>query len=350
MQTGGHPSPPGCSDNQIAIIGAGMAGLACARALSDRARNVVVFDKGRLPGGRLCSRRHQTLQFDHGAQYATVRGSGFRRAMESWSRGGAAKLWRPRFLVTGGQRASVSAPGVEVKRAEAPGQLDETSVERWVGTPAMSAIPRRLALGLSIIYSTRIRELRAQGAAWQLVGDRGDVYGPFAAVIVAVPAPQAVELLAPVPDIVKEVSRARLAPCWALMAAWQQPIAPGWNVARLEGELAWVAQNSSKPGRGDRETWVVHAAPAWSRDHLEATAEDAANMLAAALSDLLGVGAPDLAIAHRWRYALVERPIGEPYIYQPGRGIGACGDWCHGPRVEAAFESGLALAERIVQS
>ncbi|MEL6486923.1 MAG: FAD-dependent oxidoreductase, partial [Pseudomonadota bacterium] len=39
------------SHSDIAIIGAGMAGLACASALTAAGHKVQVFDKGRGPGG-----------------------------------------------------------------------------------------------------------------------------------------------------------------------------------------------------------------------------------------------------------------------------------------------------------
>lgn len=39
----------------IAIIGAGMAGLTCARGLADAGLHPVVFDKGRGIGGRLAT-------------------------------------------------------------------------------------------------------------------------------------------------------------------------------------------------------------------------------------------------------------------------------------------------------
>ena len=60
---------------QFAIIGAGMAGIACADALQAAGHAVAVFDKGRGPGGRMSTRRMETplgtVAFDHGAQYFT---------------------------------------------------------------------------------------------------------------------------------------------------------------------------------------------------------------------------------------------------------------------------------------
>ena len=57
----------------VAVVGAGVAGLACAQRLRASGRTVVVFDKGRRPGGRVSTRRHDGLQFDHGAQFFTAR-------------------------------------------------------------------------------------------------------------------------------------------------------------------------------------------------------------------------------------------------------------------------------------
>jgi renalase len=45
---------------------------------------------------------------------------------------------------------------------------------------------------------------------------------------------------------------------------------------------------------------------------------------------------------------MVETALGEPCLYDPAQRLGAAGDWCLGPRIEAAFDSGRALGERIV--
>ncbi len=52
--------------------------------------------------------------------------------------------------------------------------------------------------------------------------------------------------------------------------------------------------------------------------------------------------------AHRWRHALVEQPLGLPCLVDEEISAGACGDWCIAPRVEAAFESGRALAHSLL--
>jgi predicted NAD/FAD-dependent oxidoreductase len=56
---------------------------------------------------------------------------------------------------------------------------------------------------------------------------------------------------------------------------------------------------------------------------------------------------PVMVKAHRWRYALTEKPLGEPCLWDEGLQLAVCGDWCLGARVESAFLSGSAAAGRI---
>ena len=53
----------------VAIIGAGMSGLAAARVLSDAGYAVTIFEKSRGVGGRAATRRRAGFIYDHGAQY-----------------------------------------------------------------------------------------------------------------------------------------------------------------------------------------------------------------------------------------------------------------------------------------
>lgn len=221
----------------------------------------------------------------------------------------------------------------------------------------MSALARHLGRALAVRSGTRIVALQREDRRWRLFGDDGAAAGPFDVVVVAVPSPQAGPLLAEAPALATRLGDAVLAPCWALMLAFAEPLPTKVAAASVDGgPLAWICHDGGKPGRG-REgagpapaTWVAHASPAWSRAHLEEDRTDVAPALLAAFADSLGIDVPrplHLA-AHRWRYARVERALGEPCLYDRELGVGACGDWCLGPRLEAAYLSGLALAERVL--
>ena len=78
---------------RVAIIGAGMAGLAAARLLREAGASCTIFDKSRGLGGRMATRRTGDFSFDHGAQYFTARGPRFRALVDDWSAAGHAAGW-----------------------------------------------------------------------------------------------------------------------------------------------------------------------------------------------------------------------------------------------------------------
>ncbi len=216
----------------------------------------------------------------------------------------------------------------------------------------MSAVGRAFARGLTIVPSQTVTRLDRDGEGWRLSSAEGGEATStlFDGVIVATPAPQAMPILASAGIDWSGTARARYAPCWALMIAFgavEDPI--GHSIRPVDEAIAWIATDSSKPGRSPGTiTYVVHATPAWSRQHLERTPQEVAAMLLARFQLLTGlVAAPDYLAAHRWRYALVEETAGEPFLYDEARRIGACGDWCLGARVEAAFDSGDGLGAAI---
>ncbi|CAN5517548.1 NAD(P)-binding protein [soil metagenome] len=299
-----------------------MAGLACATALRAAGYPVTVLDKGRGPGGRMSARRAETpvglVTFDHGAQYFTARDPGFRAQVDAWAGAGVCAPW--------------------------PAAGDEA----WVGTPAMNAPIRALAEPLGVMWSRRVDALVPREAGWALVAE-GATPLEVEVVILATPAEQAAVLLAP-----HDATSARLAretpaqPCWTVMASFAKPLPVAADLFRGQGVIGWAARNSAKPGRGATEAWVIQATPEWSAAHLEDPAEAVADRLAAAFADLAGVEwPPTLSLAaHRWRYAR-SGAAGVEALWSPETGLGVCGDWLIGPRVECAWLSGLALAAKV---
>ena len=164
------------------------------------------------------------------------------------------------------------------------------------------------------------------------------------------PAEQAAALARDVdPELAAAAAACRSDPCWTVMLAFDRRLPIADDVLKDEGDLPWAARDSSKPGRGAAETWVLQAGPAWSRAHLE----DEPATVIAALCDLFARGAgvtlptPLIAQAHRWRYARSGRD-GRGCRWNGAERLGACGDWLIGPRVENAWLSGRMLAERMI--
>ncbi len=306
----------------VAIVGAGIAGLAAARLLLEAGIACTIFEKSRGLGGRMATRRVDAWQFDHGAQYFTARGARFAALVETWRKEGTAAEWFE---------------------------------GAFVGTPGMTAPARAMAQGVDIIAGCQVLALRSTASGWTLLSAEGPVAasgnGRFSAVLLAVPAQQARPLAESGGVSFPALAEVRYAPCWALMLGFDADPGPVESHIRdKDGDVAWIARNSSKPGRPQGvHTFVAHAGAGWSRRNLELSAESAARDLWARARRLSDFSAePNFAVAHRWRYALVENPVGTAFLWDEAAGIGACGDWCLGPRVESAFDSGEALARNVI--
>ncbi|MBS7538015.1 NAD(P)/FAD-dependent oxidoreductase [Ancylobacter lacus] len=320
----------------IAIVGAGMAGLAAARRLQAAGFAVTLVDKGRDVGGRMATRRATGFAFDHGAQFFTARSESFRAVVAQWRAAGQADIWD----------ASTGGAGALAEGAAEP---------MLVGTPGMTAPCRAMAAGLPVALACTVTGLHRDGVGYTLSTATGPVDTPgngrFDAVLLAVPAPQAAALVAPLrPGWAGRLASIRYAPCWALMAGFEGRRALPPSRRPMDDMLRWIAHDSGKPGRAEDGTAVVaHAMPDWSRANLERPAEEIAPLMLARLREVSGITASPVHLAaHRWRYALVEQPLGEACLWDPATRLGLCGDGCLAPRVEAAFASGEALAARLI--
>lgn len=321
---------------RVAVVGAGVSGLTCARTLADHGFPVTVFDKGRGPGGRVSTRRAEPgLSFDHGAQYFTARNPHFVRLVRSWQEQGGVAEW-----------------GGRVVTLEAGAVADTSPQPRFVGVPGMSAVAAHLAAGLAVRRETRIASVSHTRDVWKLADDSGGRYGPFEFLVVTLPAPQAAELIGPHPFAPDPASVA-MSPCWAVLAAFDQPLDVPWDGAFVHGSpLSWACRNSSKPGRpAGPECWVLHAGPEWSADHLEEPPEAVAPRLLAALEAATGVPVPPAVhlSAHRWRHSLGSDPADRRALFDPAAGLVVCGDWLAGGRVEGAFLAGAAAADHVLR-
>jgi renalase len=306
----------------IAVIGAGMAGLACADQLAAAGHRVTLLDKSRGPGGRMSTRRIDTAcgeaSFDHGAQYFTARDSEFQALVAEWQARGVVAIW------------PVAGP------------------DAWVGTPAMNAPIKHMALAHTVIWSVKIDEIMGDQAGWRLVGENAPA-SIFDTIILAVPAEQAAPLLQPWDAKMAETARiTKSHPCWTVLLAFAEPLPSIAKTLRDNDPIGWAACNSSKPGRAGPETWVIQASPSWSQQNLEEEAGFVVSAMTSALATGLDLAIPEplIAQAHRWRYAKSGSARIE-MLYNPAIALGVCGDWLLGPRIECAWLSGTALGKAI---
>ena len=299
----------------VVIIGSGIAGLSCARILTAAGLAPVVLDKGRGIGGRVATRRVGAMQFDHGAQYVTAQSPSFAALLSELHTGGVLAEWS-----------------------------DEGDCSRYVGQPGMSALAKALGAGLDIRQGVQIKAITQISNGWAL--QLGDGVLETSRVVLTVPAPQVVGLLGAEHPLVADLAPVRLAPCLTLMAAIPASV-PFTRRLDRDDPLTWIALDNSKPNRPQGPAlWVAQAGQEFSERHLEQDAPAIANAMLPLLCDRLGVTADRVthAATHRWRYARVTQALGQLFLTSADGTLHLGGDWCIGPRLEAAWQSGTAVA------
>lgn len=320
----------------VLIVGAGWAGLSAAVALQEAGFNVCVLEKGRGPGGRCATRRHEGWVFDHGAQYFTARSQAFAEAVRHWERMGWVIRWDAPIAVIG-------------KR---PVHLEERdsaqSMPRWVGIEGNNSVLRQLSERVPVRFSEYVQSCQRIQDTWHLQVNVNDQVGHYRSrqLVVTAPPNQAAELIGADSKIYPLLKAHVMMPTWALLIGFDSPIPVDPRVAFVNtGPIAWFCAQATKPNRG-REAWVVHATPHWSREHLEQEPEDVAAQLFEAWCALVGdVGLmPSYLSAHRWRYALSDSPNDHGVLHDETQAVWVAGDWCCGDRVEGAWLSGQAVA------
>ena len=328
------------------MIGAGIAGATCARALVESGCEVHVVDKSRGAGGRLATRRLEWLdqgglrraaKIDHGAPAFTAVGTEFRQFVATASRPGALAHWSPTL-----------ACGRPLDEAE----------PLYLPMPDMPSLCRGLLQDIPATWSFAVDRLRPGPFGWQLESGGSTLPGHFDAVVLAVPPAQAAPLLAAHRrDWAQRASLALMRPCWTLMGVARRPATDRhWDVGRPEqGPLAWVMRNDTRPGREslpDEAHWVAHARAGWSRQHLERPAAWVQARLQVAMQDWLGEPIEwQHAVVHRWRYAMPQASASGSVRrcwWDGSRGVGVCGDFLGATGVEGAWQSAQALIEAML--
>lgn len=229
-------------------------------------------------------------------------------------------------------------------------QEQAASSPRYVGVPGMRAVCEFMAKSLDVTCGVTVKSLSPADGGWDLVSDSDEVLGRFNNVIVAIPAPQAAALLSASDPLRAAAEAVQMTPCWTVMTAFDRPLSfPADAAVVHDSPLSWIARSNSKPDRGQAaDCWVLQASGEWSRRHLEQSPEFVGDQLLRAFENVIDARPPVIHLtAHRWRYAVPEQPHPVRLQFDSTRQLGICGDWCLGNRVEAAFLSGLAVAEQL---
>lgn len=315
--------------SQHLVVGAGIAGVAAARALRAGGLDVRLVDRGRRPGGRMSSRTIDGRPVDLGAAYFTVEdGSRFAAVVADRVERGLARPWTDTFAVAGpeGVRSHTTGP----VRYAAPGGLRSLVVDLAEG---LDAVPERVVSSV----------VAGDGSGAVVDGER------WASAVLAMPDPQARRLFAADSAIPERLQTADdWDPTIAVVLRFEARV---WD-EDLHGAfvhdsdvLSFVADDGDRRGDG-APVLVAHTSADCAREHLS-DPDGAVGTVVAAVREALGIAADPVSTwAHRWTFARPATTRAEPFLFEDGVGVAGDG-WGGRSSVGAAWESGDALGRRI---
>ena len=334
----------------IAVIGAGVAGLTCAQQLQQAGYRVVVVEKSRGLGGRLATRRLQGTHADHGVCYLKPKDDRFKALVEKLLERSILQVWTD-----------------IIHELDAEGQLIEPldRAPRYASPTGISTIAKFLATGLTIWLNQRVEAIHLVEQGWRLQFE-SSATAPIAnsdltasAIVIAVPAPQALTLLESVTDIetlLSDLRSIQFSPCISAIAVYSPPqneSAPPWKgvTCAHDPAIGWVGLDSTKQNSPAQTVVIVQSTAAFASRHLEtAELQAVGQTLLDRAADLLApwLKSPETLQVHRWRYAFPINPLAEKFLTANTRSpLLLTGDWCGGNRVESAFLSGLAASAQM---
>jgi predicted NAD/FAD-dependent oxidoreductase len=341
--------------HRIAIVGAGVAGLAAALRLTEAGEAVVVYEKSRGLSGRAATRTKEGCRYDFGANYFKV------------GCNEVAKLVFETLPTDGLTRIVGDILAFNRDGKVSPADPERNAGARWTYRDGISTLGKRLAAkgGFTIANEVCVTRLKRAGGCWQLEDGAGKPLGDFDRVLLTSPAPQAADLLEasdfPSPVRMGVVAGLRRAEYWrqfSVVLSFPEAISLPGNAYALINEdrdhdLAWVSLENRKADRvpAGQSLFVLQLSPRWSERHYEDAPASIVSFATAQLRSLLGedLPAPAWSDLQRWRYAH-PRTAADASALREGasHGLFFAGDCLVGRgRVEEAILTGFAAASEM---
>jgi len=323
---------------KVAIVGAGVAGLAAGRTLKQAGIRSVLYEKSRGPGGRVATRRVGPYTFDTGATSIAPRGLTIEKVMlEELDRSELVEVTKPIY----------AHANLRPQR----GDPTKNSVPRFVYRPGINHFAKLLAEGLDLRLNTTVDGLRRMDGKLEVEGELYD------RVILTPPIPQASLLLWSIGES-RSIANARYRTCVSIMLGYDKPLPETAYHALIDVEqrhpMTWVSLESTKsPGRAPdgHSAIVLQMSPTYSQNHYQTDDEVMLRDVIPWVVQLYGEDfrQPVEIDTKRWKYSQPELTAVFESANRANHGVILAGDGLSAGRVERAYESGVEAARLILE-
>lgn len=341
----------------VAIIGAGVSGLAAAWRLSQAGLRSIVFEKSRGLSGRAATRRRNGHHYDHGANFFRLDDPRIDHLLRhELSAEGLVEI--PGDVHTFDSDGKIS-----------PGDANQNAVPKWIYREGISTLGKQLLAAsplAEVIRQTRITKIGIKDGQWWAEDEIGTRHGNWARLILTIPPPQCAELLrasainSPLTDALEGFP---YHPQFTFILCYDAALIPDRAFHALVNSdgnhpLAWLSFEEDKPGHiaPGCSVMIAQMSSKWTTEHYDIPPEALVTEVQQIAGHLLGqqLPHPDWWDSQRWRYAHPipgKHPSVETLQSSEATGLYLAGDGIVGKsRIPLAVKSGIDAAERIIHS
>ncbi len=340
MKTGEH--------HQVIVVGAGVGGLSCARALKSRGADVIVMERARGVGGRCATRRIEGQPVDHGVMFLHGSEPMFIDALKEVTVD-SAKAWP--IMVQG--EGKPCQP-----RAFNPGEV------RFSFEQGVNSFAKHLAQGVDVRLGCNVIDVQPDERGTRIRLESGQAL-TAKHLVLALAHSQTLHLLAGWPathacksafSLLEMISAQA---CLTTIALYPRSTrAPEWDIFYPEDSamLQLISHDSSKRRAPKWLALVMQARPAWSRAHLSTDVQQWSRLMFEEAARLAGewIKRPQVVDTQSWRYARIDSDseLKRPLVLDTpsGGSIAFTGElFAPSGGVQAAYLAGRQLAERLAE-
>ena len=250
---------------EIVVIGAGIAGLSCARAIKQQGGEVLILERSRAVGGRCATWRHADMALDYGVPFLHGRSPLFWETVDQMLGADVLPGW-PERVQGNGPTCQPRALNPGVRHAAVRGGLN--------------MLAKKLAEGIEILRETEVTHIQTIQGSLHVSGANFSL--STQTLVLAAANTESLRLLNNSdfgPSTTGAIALFGLAPTLptlSLLACYDaSPAELAWELLLPDtsASIQLISNESSKNAAGQPLGLCIQAQPAWSRQRLKSATE-----------------------------------------------------------------------------
>jgi len=316
------------------IIGSGISGSTIANYLQKK-YTIRVHDKARGVGGRSSFKRLKgKIGFDHGLQYLSPRSKKFKSFTNKLIKKGVLKHWR-------GNHEFLNK---KIKK-------DKKHV-KLIGVKGNNDISKFLLKDIDCNFQSELHEIKKEKKYWHLkFTDNKNIYSKN--LVLSIPFPQAKKLASKYVKTKLFKNKILMNSSITVLFMTNKTGNKASSFFTNDNVLGWVSkENSKRRFNYNKDLWVLQSTFEYGKKHTNNFRNKKkyyTNVLINKFKKLTKIKIKKIYFTHihGWKYSSNSKPLKIQSHWDKKIGLGICGDWFGGPRLENGWLSAFDLYKKI---